>query len=208
MNAADIEPDETIDFPPIQRALRPGIYRRADGAIFRVRMNREKTKVYTQRWAVAGNGFTFAYEPEALATLTVADALPLDEARAISRQAGQCVVCAKILSDAKSLADGVGPTCAKSWLRDELPGVVERTLRAIPQTPKQSVRAKLDGESIVVTSQYDPAIVGIFRTFPGARWNGAAWNLPREDARDLAYAFAAAGIAYDDIAAIAMGWIE
>ena len=207
MNAAKtIDPDETIDFPPIQRALRPGFYRRADGEIFRVQLNRERTKVYTMRWVKRGDGFTFAYAPEAISTLTAADALPLDEARKISRAAGQCVVCAQLLSDAKSLAAGIGPKCAKSWERDELVGVVEATLRAIPATPKQSVRVRIEGERIVVTSQYDKAIVGIVRTFPGARWNGVSWSMPREYARELADAFAAAGIAYDDAAAIAMGW--
>ena len=209
MNAANtIDPDETIDFPPIQRALRPGFYRRADGEIFRIRLNRERSKVYTMRWVKRGDGFTFAFAPEALATLTATDVLPLDEAREISRAAGQCVVCAGFLSDAKSLAAGIGPKCAKNWGRDELPGVVERTLRAIPPSPKQSVRARVDGKCIVITSQYDPAIVGIIRTFPGARWNGVSWSMPHEHARELADAFAVAGIAYNDVAIIAMGWVE
>ena len=170
-------------------------------------MNREKTKVYSQRWTLRNGGFSFVYEPQAITTLTSADALPLDEARKVSRQAGQCVACARLLSDPKSLADGIGPTCAKNFERDELPGVVERTLRAIPVSPKQSVRCRVDGDRIIATSQYDPAIIGIIRTFDGSRWDGASWSIPREHARELAVVFAAAGIAFDDIAAIAMGWV-
>ena len=206
MNAVALDHDETIDFPPIQRALRPGFYRRADGEIFRVRLNRERTKVYTQQWTKRGAGFKLVYAPEAISTLMAADSLPLEQARTISREAGQCVVCAQFLSDAKSLAAGIGPKCAKNWERDELPGVVERTLRAIPASPKQSVRARVDGERLVITSQYDAAIVGIIKSFLGSKWNGVAWSMPLVRARELADAFAAAGIAYDDVAAIAMGW--
>lgn len=207
MNAAPIDPDDTIDFAPVQGALRPGIYRRADGEIFRVQLNSERSKVYTMRWVKRGDGFVFAYAPEAISTLTAADGLPIDEAREMSRKANQCIACAAPLTDPKSQALGVGPKCAKNWTKDEIPNVIERVLRRIPASPKQSVRARVDGDRIIITSQYDRAIVGIIKTFRDPRWNGETWSLPREHAHELANAFAAAGIAYDDVAAIAMEWM-
>ena len=200
--------------------LRPGVYRRGDGAIFRARLNKTKTRVYAERWkATAGGRFRFVYERDAAGTLTPTMRLPLEEAREISRAAGQCLACARILTDAASQAAGVGPTCAERWTYAEaVRGIVfEATAEQIDEAERRedearerralaSVRARIDCDRIIIRSEYHSRIVGIIRTFDDATWTGDVWTLPLVDAGELAQAFAFAGIAHDEIAIIPMGW--
>jgi len=109
--------------------LHPGIYRHPSGEIIRLRLNRRRTRVYAERWTntmawdanadLASGTWYFAdaygYERE----LTSEMRLPLEEARKISIEAGQCLACAKILTDPKSQAEGIGPVCIKSFAYDE-----------------------------------------------------------------------------------------
>ena len=95
--------------------LAPGIYRRDDGAILRARMNRAKSSLYTEQWVRNRDTFEFAYRPDAIGTLRNAQRLSLLEAREISRQVGQCLACAALLTDLKSQMAGLGPTCEKNW---------------------------------------------------------------------------------------------
>jgi hypothetical protein len=193
----------------LARTLPPGIYRQPDTeAIFRVRLNRAKTRVYSEQWARVGPRYTFVYDPQALGTLRPEDLLPLEEARQIAREAGQCLACAAILTDEKSQAAGIGPVCAKSWTRDAAERVIERNMRLAPPSPKLSVRARAVGDRIVIRSDYDATIIKIIKTFEGYVWNerSSEWSLPRKHANDLAEAFALVGIAHDDVAIIAMGW--
>ena len=210
--------------------LLPGIYRHPDGSIVRVRLTQCKSRVYSQTWRETKSGrrgatHEFTYTPEKIKGLTAADRMPLEEARAISRAAGQCLACARLLSDAKSLAEGVGPVCIKSFAEPQLyvRAQIARIEAAESITPAQrqearvakaraSVRARLVGDRIIVISDYDDRIVGIIRSFDGAVWHdgrneiaGPRWSLPREHAADLAEAFELAGIAHDDLALIAMG---
>lgn len=99
--------------------LSPGIYRLQDGNIFRARLNRSKNNIYTEKWTRQGDRFSFVYEPKAIATLSMDLRLPLEDARAISREAGQCLACAAILTDKKSQLAGIGPTCEKTWTKAE-----------------------------------------------------------------------------------------
>ena len=187
--------------------LHPGIYRREDGEIFRVRLTRSRTRVYTQRWSRKGNGYEFSYEIDALDSLTAADLLPLDKAREISRQCGQCLACAKLLSDPKSLAAGIGPSCARNWTYADAERAVKQSVKAEMVNAKQTVRARVFGERILIRSLYNDAVVGIIKSFAGYHWDGRTqeWSLPREHAMKLAEAFVLARIAHDDLSAIGMG---
>jgi hypothetical protein len=128
----------------------------------------------------------------------------------------------KLLTDPKSQAAGIGPSCAKSWTYDEaIAGIVfaaspdeiaaanERATRESTAAARASVRARIEGDRIVVRSDYDDLIVSIIKTFDDAWWDRGArvWSLPRKHSLPLAEAFAVAGIAHDDLAAIGMGWI-
>jgi hypothetical protein len=202
---------------PIYLPLRPGIYREpGTGDIYRVRLNRKRNGVYTERWTAetyeGSIAYRFVYEATALARLRAEDRMALDEARAISRQAGQCLACAALLSDPASQRDGVGATCAKRWERTDLEGsfvfglTQEEVAAARERDALASVRARVVGASIEIVADYNHRIAGIIRTTPGARWDGFAWYVPQSEALALAEVFALVGIAHDDIAAIAMGW--
>lgn len=90
-----------------------GIYRTADGTIYKVQRSRESGNLYAKRLNVAGRGFTYAQG--AIYLLTADDRLTLDEAKAFGFEFGICCVCGAELSDPKSVAQGIGPVCAKRW---------------------------------------------------------------------------------------------
>jgi hypothetical protein len=188
-----------------ERTLRPGIYRTAAGSIYRVRLNRQKSRVYSERWTLVEGRYKFEYDPDAITRIEPEDRMQLEEARQVSREVGQCLACSTILTDPESQAAGIGPDCSKKWTYDQ---AVEDLKRTILPMPKQSVCARDAGDRIVISSQYDDTIIGVIKTFPGYAWDDRAreWSLPREHAADLAEAFEAVGIAHDDIVAIALDW--
>jgi len=216
---------------PIFLPVRPGIYRHPNGGIVRVRLNKNRTNVYTETWRqartldgdlIVPTEYRFDFDPSKLAGLAAEHRIPLDEARRISREVGQCLACAKLLTDPKSQAAGIGPTCAKTWTYDQaVNGIVfDATPEQIAAAREQeaaarqrsreakaraSVRARLVGDRIVLTSEFDHRIVSIIRTFDEARWDGEAWTLPRGHATALAEAFELVGIAHEDLALIGMG---
>src|SRR5215831_17219977 len=108
---------------PIERGIVPGMYRLANGDIFRVQASREDaTRLYakaltpidserlTETDAVVR--FEFRYAAGAIHQLTPADRMSVDEAAAFGLRYGVCCVCGKTLTEAKSVARGIGPKCA------------------------------------------------------------------------------------------------
>ena len=206
--------------------LAPGVYRRPDGEIYRMQLARSGRSMYASRWTERGNRWAWEYDSAEESTLTIDMLLPLDEAREISRAVGQCLACAALLTDPQSQARGIGPTCAKRWDRDRVrAGYVfgasreqidearERERAAYAAARAEEARASVragvrdDGASVWISSRYDDRIVSVIRTTPGAHWDGSRWIVPRSEALGLAEAFALAGIAHDDLAAIGVGWL-
>lgn len=100
---------------PASAPLEVGIYR-VEHAIFKVQKSRETGNLYAKRLVIpqrAGLKATFVYAAGAIRTLTVADRLTVEQAKALGHQYGICVVCGAELSDPKSVAAGIGPVCAK-----------------------------------------------------------------------------------------------
>lgn len=101
----------------------PGIYRTAAGEVYKVQESKGSGNLYAKkltpingdRLSEAGAvvSWTFEYAPGAVKFLTPADRLTLDAAKAFGLQFGVCIVCGKTLTDAKSVAAGIGPVCAK-----------------------------------------------------------------------------------------------
>lgn len=91
-------------------ALEVGMYRTADGSIYRVQASRETGNLYAKRLVV---GVGFEYAPGAIRSLTAADRMTLEEAQAFGVETGICCVCAALLTDPKSVSRGIGPVCAK-----------------------------------------------------------------------------------------------
>jgi hypothetical protein len=145
----------------LARMLHPGIYRHPEtNEILRVRLNRHKTRVYSERWTQVESRWKFVYGPRAMDTLRAEHRMSLEEARAVSREAGQCLACAAILTDEKSQSVGIGPTCAKSWTYDQAVATLRGTI--LPPA-REGVRARAAGDRIIITSHYDDASLGSSR---------------------------------------------
>lgn len=100
-----------------------GIYRNDAGDVFKVRKSKSTGNLYAEKLAPIGgqrlaeNGatvhWTFQYAPGAIKSLTKGMRLTLDEAKKFGILYGVCIVCGKTLVDARSVANGIGPVCAK-----------------------------------------------------------------------------------------------
>lgn len=123
-------------------ALRPGVYRR-NGDVFVVKLNRAQTALYAKRLVqIGGRRLTedddvvkadFEYAPGALSQLRPDDLMTLEQAREYLVRYTHCMVCGRLLRDATSVLDSIGPVCRKMFAeppREEDPAEVEaRTAR-------------------------------------------------------------------------------
>ena len=55
------------------------------------------------------------YQAGAIYSLCAADRLTLEQAKAIGKETGVCVMCSRELTDPVSIAGGIGPVCEKRW---------------------------------------------------------------------------------------------
>lgn len=104
--------------------VEPGMYRLGE-AIFKVQRSKTSQKLYAleltriggQRLAQDGSTvkWEFQYAPGAIVRLSATDKLSIEDAKKFGIETGVCCVCGAFLSDAKSVAAGIGPTCAKRF---------------------------------------------------------------------------------------------
>jgi len=108
---------------PAERGIVPGMYRLPNGDIFKVQASRDDaTRLYAKQLTPIGGrrltetdetvAFEFVYSAGAIHQLTLHDRMTVDEAKAFGLKFGVCCVCGKTLTDAKSVARGIGPVCA------------------------------------------------------------------------------------------------
>ena len=88
-----------------------GMYRKGDD-IFRVQRSLESGNLYAKKLDIVEMKFIFT--SGAIRTLKSSDKMTLEEAKAFGVETGFCCVCAKFLTDPKSVAVGIGPVCAKN----------------------------------------------------------------------------------------------
>ena len=103
--------------------VNPGMYRTANGDIFKVQVSRQSGHPYAkhlrpiggQRLAEDGARvqWEFVYAPGAVKALDDSMQMTADEARKFGIQYGVCCVCGAFLKDATSVANGIGPVCEK-----------------------------------------------------------------------------------------------
>ena len=94
-----------------ERVSEEGMYRNAEGDIYRVQTSRESGNLYAKRLDVFEGGFV--YEPGAIRKVKPSDRLSVAEAKALGVQYGFCIVCGILLTDPKSVEQGIGPVCIK-----------------------------------------------------------------------------------------------
>lgn len=93
----------------VERITEQGMYRNADGDIFRVQMARESGNLYAKRLDVMAGGFE--YVQGALRLIKPSDRMSLADAKAFGVEYGICCVCGAFLTNAVSVAEGIGPVC-------------------------------------------------------------------------------------------------
>jgi hypothetical protein len=98
-----------------------GVFRK-DGKVYVVKPNKEKSRVYAKeivespaRMTEAGEVVEFeaVYRPGAIYTLTEADRMELADAHEFLTKYARCIVCHRHLKAATSVANSIGPVCAK-----------------------------------------------------------------------------------------------
>lgn len=92
-----------------ERVSEEGMYRNAEGDIFKVQRSRESGNLYAKRLDIIDGGFL--YEAGAIRNLKPSDRMTLDEAKAFGVQYGLCCVCGAFLTNEVSVAEGIGPVC-------------------------------------------------------------------------------------------------
>jgi hypothetical protein len=105
----------TTSFTAKVVALELGMYRTSDGTMYRVHESRETGNRYAKRmeYDLFSDKPRFVYAKGAISTLTPEDRMSLADAKAWGMETGFCCVCGAFLTDEKSVANGIGPVCAK-----------------------------------------------------------------------------------------------
>jgi hypothetical protein len=93
--------------------LELGVYCNPKGVIYRVHKSRETGALYAKMFDI--EEMAFVYAPGAVRTLTAEMKMTLEEAKRFGVETGICCVCGAYLTDAKSVAEGIGPVCAKRF---------------------------------------------------------------------------------------------
>ena len=80
-----------------------------DGEVYRVVVSRDSGRPYALRLVKAPGAFEYA--PGAVRHLSEDTMMTLEEARDYGVRHGVCAACAKVLTNEKSIAEGIGPVC-------------------------------------------------------------------------------------------------
>lgn len=94
--------------------LTAGMYRVGDD-IFKVQVAVHGSgNLYAKRLVVNGFGekASFEYAPGVIRTLTQADRMSLEDAKAFGALYGTCCVCGRVLTNEVSVEAGIGPVCS------------------------------------------------------------------------------------------------
>lgn len=87
-----------------------GIYQNDKGDIYRVQPSRQTGRLYAKKLVFTGG---WEYESGAIYRLKPEQKWTLEQAKAFGAETGLCCVCGAFLTDPNSVAEGIGPVCAK-----------------------------------------------------------------------------------------------
>lgn len=92
-----------------------GMYRDAEGVIYRVKRSRQNGALYAMRFfpQAHNRASRFVYAKGVIARLTADLRMTVADAQRIGVQFGVCCVCGAELTATESVANGIGPVCAK-----------------------------------------------------------------------------------------------
>jgi len=99
-----------------QAELTHGMYHK-DTVVYKVQIAVHGSgRLYAKKLMVDGFGKAhFEYAPGAIRILTLADRMSLEEAKEFGVLYGTCCVCGRTLTDEVSIANGIGPVCARKF---------------------------------------------------------------------------------------------
>jgi hypothetical protein len=108
----------------VAAGLTPGVYD-VNGHVYVVKPNREKTRLYAKRLVeIAGErlnanndrvNIEFVYDAGAIFKIKPEQKMPLEQAKVLTIRYGRCIVCGRGLKAGKSVEQGIGPVCIKSF---------------------------------------------------------------------------------------------
>lgn len=92
-----------------------GMYLNAEGVMFRVKQSRQSGNLYAMRFVPQApiKSERFVYERGGMFRLTADMRMTLEQAQRAGVQFGICCVCGAELTDTNSVANGIGPVCAR-----------------------------------------------------------------------------------------------
>lgn len=123
-------PPPPAPLPAREVPVMMGVFRKADGRIFVVKPNRDKTRYYAKeiiesppRMTEAGEvrDFEAVYRPGAVYDLDESERWDLAEAKDFLTRYARCIVCGAHLKAAKSVAGAIGPVCSKYFKKAQRP---------------------------------------------------------------------------------------
>lgn len=88
-----------------------GVYKDRNGTLYKV-VESQSGHFYAKAWYEASESWEYAGR-RPLYHLTAADRLTAEDASKFGHVTGQCVFCARRLTDERSIAVGYGPVCAE-----------------------------------------------------------------------------------------------
>lgn len=97
--------------PPRNAPVEMGMYRKADGTMYRVYPARAGGHLLAKKLTTTPDGFEFQYAGAAQRFVSADERMTLEEAKAFGHQFGICCVCAALLTDPVSVEAGIGPIC-------------------------------------------------------------------------------------------------
>lgn len=92
-----------------------GMYRDADGKVYRVKRARQTGNLYAMEFVPSAptKSERFVYAKGTIGRLTADQRMTVEDAQRIGVQFGICCVCGAELTATDSVANGIGPVCAR-----------------------------------------------------------------------------------------------
>lgn len=114
MMQAQLRKAKSTDAPATP--LQAGIYRRPDGALYRVYLGQNSGAMLAKLVELrAGGSVSYEYAGAAAGRVNASQRLPLAEVGSLGIATGTCLCCGRRLDDPESVDRGIGPVCAGKY---------------------------------------------------------------------------------------------
>ncbi len=106
--------NDSYEAPVVREKAPVGVYKRGND-IYRVIKGRQSANTYAQKLATDPSGQpVWDYAGGMIFELKVEELISPEVAAQMGRSVGYCVICGRFLTDAESVAKGIGPVCEKN----------------------------------------------------------------------------------------------